>query len=114
MIVVVVLFLVGFSYVEFVFRVNWVGFGYIYMYVVMGEIFVFLIGWCMIIEYVFFVVLFVVVCSEYINFLCNGLVYMYFMEEFGVWYELVFVLFFDFLVFVLVIIVVLIICLGVK
>lgn len=85
MIVVVVLFLVGFSYVEFVFRVNCVGFGYIYMYVVMGEIFVFLIGWCMIIEYVFFVVLFVVVCSEYINFLCNGLVYMYFMEEFGVW-----------------------------
>lgn len=63
LVVVILFFLVGLFYVEFVVRVNCGGFGYIYIYVVMGEIFVFLVGWCMIMEFIFSFVLLVVVCS---------------------------------------------------
>lgn len=85
LIVVVIFFLVGMNYVEFLFRVSCFGFGYIYMYVGMGEIWVFVIGWCMIIEYVLFVVFLVLVCSEYINFFFNGFVYKFFEDLFGFW-----------------------------
>ena len=106
--------LAGLCYAEFSSRVNRAGSGYIYTYVVMGEIFAFLTGWCMITEYVLSAASLAVACSEYINFLCNGSVYKYFMDEFGVWHEPALASFPDLLAFALVLIAVLIICLGVK
>lgn len=114
MIAAVASLLAGLSYAEFASRVNRAGSGYIYTYVAMGEIFAFLTGWCMITEYVLSAASLAAACSEYINFLCNGSVYTYFMEEFGVWQEPALAPFPDLLAFALVIIAVLIICLGVK
>lgn len=114
MIAAIASLLAGLCYAEFASRVSRAGSGYIYTYVAMGEIFAFLTGWCMITEYVLSAASLAVACSEYINFLCNGSVYKYFMEEFGVWHEPALASFPDLLAFALVIIAVLIICLGVK
>lgn len=114
MIAAIASLLAGLCYAEFASRVNRAGSGYIYTYVAMGEIWAFLTGWCMITEYVLSAASLAVACSEYINFLCNGSVYKYFMEEFGVWHEPALASFPDLLAFALVFIATLIICLGVK
>ena len=114
MIAAIASLLAGLCYAEFASRVNRAGSGYIYTYVAMGEIFAFLTGWCMITEYVLSAASLAAACSEYINFLCNGSVYKFFMEEFGVWHEPALAPFPDLSAFALVIIAVLIICLGVK
>lgn len=114
MIAAIASLLAGLCYAEFSSRVNRAGSGYIYTYVAMGEIFAFLTGWCMITEYILSAASLAAACSEYINFLSNGSVYKYFMEEFGVWHEPALASFPDLLAFALVVIAVLIICLGVK
>ena len=114
MIAAIASLLAGLCYAEFASRVNRAGSGYIYTYVTMGEIFAFLTGWCMITEYILSAASLAAACSEYINFLCNGSVYKYFTEEFGVWHEPALAPFPDLLAFALVIIAVLIICMGVK
>lgn len=106
--------LAGLCYAEFASRVNRAGSGYIYTYVAMGEIWAFVTGWCMITEYVLSAASLAAACSEYINFLCNGSVYKYFMEEFGVWQAPALASFPDLLAFALVLIVTIIVCLGVK
>lgn len=70
--------LAGLSYAEFAARVNRGGSGYIYTYVAMGEIFAFLVGWCMITEFILSSASLAVACSQYINFLFNGSVYSFF------------------------------------
>ncbi|XP_078361660.1 cationic amino acid transporter 2-like [Oculina patagonica] len=106
--------LAGLCYAEFASRVNRAGSGYIYTYVAMGEIWAFITGWCMITEYVLSAASLAAACSEYINFLCNGSVYRYFMEEFGDWRVPALAPFPDLLAFALVLIVTIIVCLGVK
>lgn len=106
--------LAGLCYAEFASRVNRAGSGYIYTYVAMGEIWAFVTGWCMITEYILSAASLASACSEYINFLCNGSVYTYFIEEFGVWNEPSLASFPDLVAFALVIIATIIICLGVK
>ncbi|KAJ7387734.1 Cationic amino acid transporter 4 [Desmophyllum pertusum] len=106
--------LAGLCYAEFASRVNRAGSGYIYTYVAMGEIWAFVTGWCMITEYILSAASLASACSEYINFLCNGSVYNYFIEEFGVWNEPSLASFPDLVAFALVIIATIIICLGVK
>lgn len=59
LVVVVVIILFGLCYVEFVLCILVIGGLYVYMYVVFGEIVVWMIGWMIICEF-FLVVLFVV------------------------------------------------------
>lgn len=106
--------LAGLSYAEFAARVNRGGSGYIYTYVAMGEIFAFLVGWCMITEFILSSASLAVACSQYINFLFNGSVYSFFEEEFGAWNLPILDPFPDLLAFGLVLIATAIICLGVK
>lgn len=65
-IVVLVCVFVVFCYVEFVFLVFVLGSVYMYIYVTMGEVFVFLIGWDLMLEYLF--VIFVVVNGWFVYF----------------------------------------------
>lgn len=106
--------LTGLCYAEFSSRVTRGGSGYIYTYVAMGEIFAFLVGWCMITEFILASASLARACSEYIDFLFNGQVYAFFEQEFGAWNLPILGSFPDPLAFGLVIIVTLIICSGVK
>lgn len=114
MIAAIASLLSGLCYAEFASRVNRAGSGYIYTYVAMGEIWAFLVGWCMITEYILSSASLAAGCSQYINFLFNGSVYEFFKQEFGEWNEPFLGPFPDLLAFGLVVIVTLIVCLGVK
>lgn len=65
-----VLFVVLFSvffYVELGCCIFKEGLVYVYMYVMLGEIWVFILGWILVLEYIFVGVCLVCICSEYIN-----------------------------------------------
>ena len=106
--------LAGLCYAEFSSRISRNGSGYIYTYVAMGEIFAFLAGWCMITEFILGSATLARACSEYIDFLFNGMVYTFFKQEIGAWNLPILGPFPDPLAFGLVIIASLIICSGVK
>lgn len=76
-VIVIFLFflLFGICYVEFSLRILKCGLVYVYCYVVFGEIWVFIVGWIMILEYVIVIVVLVRICSEYIDYIFGGRVY---------------------------------------
>ena len=106
--------LAGLCYAEFASRVNRAGSGYIYTYVAMGEVWAFMVGWCMITEFILSSASLAAACSQYINFLFNGSIYRFFMEEFGGWKEPALAPFPDPVAFSLVVIATIVISFGVQ
>lgn len=91
-----------------------VGLVYIYIYFFFGEIWVFIIGWNMILEYVIGIVLFGRVSSEYIDFIVGGVIWKFFIDNIGQFNVIGLGIYLDFLVFVFVFVVFLIVVSGVK
>ena len=107
-------FLSGICYAEFGCRIPKAGSAYIYTYVTMGEIWAFIVGWNMLLEYIIASASVARSCSEYINSVCNGVIYDFFMKEIAVWHVPALGPFPDFLAMALAFIVTVIVCLGVR
>ena len=107
-------FFVGLCYAEFASHVTKAGSAYVYTYAVLGEIWAFLTGWCMIAECVLNASSLASACSEYVNFLFHGEVYRFFKVEFWTWYGTPFAQSPDFVAFALVLLMSLVVSLGVQ
>lgn len=81
MIVVFLVILFLFCYVEFVVCVLKIGFLYVYIYFVLGEIWVFIIGWNLILENVFVSVLLVNEFSKFLNFISGKKILKFMIEN---------------------------------
>ena len=107
-------FLSGICYAEFGCRIPKAGSAYIYTYMTMGEIWAFIVGWNMLLEYLIAAASLARACSEYINSVCNGIIFDFFMKEIATWHVPALGPFPDFLAMALAFIVTVIVCLGVR
>ena len=101
-------------YAEFACRIPKAGSSYIYTYVALGEIWAFIVGWNIILEYIIASSSLARACSEYINALFGGEIYRFFMNNIATWNHPGVAPFPDLLAFVLVIAVVALVCLGTR
>lgn len=101
-------------YAEFGCRIPKAGSSYIYTYVALGEIWAFIVGWNVILEYIIAAASLARACSEYINALFRGEIYHFFMNDIATWNHPGIAPFPDFLAFGLVIAVVILVCLGTR
>jgi len=101
-------------YAEFACRIPKAGSSYIYTYVALGEIWAFIVGWNIILEYIIASSSLARACSEYINALFGGEIYRFFMNDIVTWNHPGIAPFPDFLAFGLVIAVVIIVCVGTR
>lgn len=76
--------LVGLCYVEFVVMMLVFGSVYFYFYVIFGEGMVWFIGWCLVLEYLFVLVLVVVGWLVYLISFIIIMLYMFFLDLFSV------------------------------
>lgn len=107
-----VVFLCGFLFVEYGSCFFDGGFLYMYIYVMLGEILVFVVGWNIVLEFLFNGVSLVWMCSVFINYVINGILFVFFLKYLD-WSIFGSVYFFDFFVVVIVFVVMIILCLGV-
>ncbi|XP_048586707.1 high affinity cationic amino acid transporter 1 [Nematostella vectensis] len=75
----------GICYAEFGCRIPKAGSAYVYTYVCLGEIWAFIVGWNMILEYIIAAASLSRACSEYINSLSGGKIYQFFIHKIGSW-----------------------------
>ena len=101
-------------YAEFACRIPKAGSSYVYTYVALGEIWAFIVGWNIILEYIIASSSLARACSEYINALFGGEIYRFFMNDIVTWNHPAIAPFPDFLAFGLVIAVVIIVCVGTR
>ena len=62
----------GICYAEFSSRIPKCGSAYVYCYAALGEIWAFIVGWTMILEYVIVTAVLARTCSEYIDYIFGG------------------------------------------
>ena len=84
-------------YAEFSSRVPKCGSAYVYCYAAVGEIWAFIVGWTMLVEYVIAMAVLARTCSEYIDFISGGEIYTLFKEKVVTWDNPVMAPFPDFL-----------------
>lgn len=104
----------GLCYAKFGCRIPKAGSAYVYTYTALGELWAFITGWNMILEYVIGASSLGRACSEYIDSLSGGVIYTFFMKELGWWDSPAFGKFPDFLALLIVLFIAFIIGLGVK
>ena len=107
-------FLSGICYAEYGCRIPKAGSAYVYTYVTMGEMWAFVVGWNMLLEYLIASATLARACSEYVNSICNGVIYKFFMKNVATWHEPVLGPFPDFLAMGLAFIVTVVVSLGVR
>ncbi|XP_031558493.1 high affinity cationic amino acid transporter 1-like [Actinia tenebrosa] len=108
-------FLSGLCYAEFSSRIPKAGSAYIYTYVALGELFAFIVGWNMILEYLIAAASLARSCSEYINSIAGGEIYKFFINDIASWKDITFLgPFPDFLAMAIGVIITVIVCLGVQ
>ncbi|KAJ7379566.1 Cationic amino acid transporter 4 [Desmophyllum pertusum] len=101
-------------YAEFGCRIPKAGSAYIYTYVALGEIWAFVVGWNIILEYIIAGASLARACSEYIDTVFHGEIYHFFMNDIATWNYAAIGPFPDFLAFGLVVAVVILVCLGTR
>ena len=101
-------------YAEFSSRVPKCGSAYVYCYAAVGEIWAFIVGWTMLVEYVIAMAVLARTCSEYIDFISGGEIYTLFKEKVVTWDNPVLAPFPDFLALALALAVVLIVAVGLR
>ena len=107
-------FLSGICYAEYGCRIPRAGSAYVYTYVTMGEIWAFIVGWNMLLEYLISAASLARACSEYINSVCNGVIFNFFMKKVATWHVPALGPFPDFLAMSLAFVITIIVCLGVR
>ncbi|KAJ7379569.1 hypothetical protein OS493_013961 [Desmophyllum pertusum] len=101
-------------YAEFGCRIPKAGSAYIYTYVALGEIWAFVVGWNIILEYIIGGASLARACSEYIDTVFHGEIYHFFMNGIATWNYAAIGPFPDLLAFGLVVVVVILVCLGTR
>ena len=105
----------GICYAEFSSRVPKCGSAYVYCYAAVGEIWAFIVGWTMLVEYVIVIAVLARTCSEYIDFMSGGEIYTLFKEKVVTWHNPFLSPFPDFLAMTLALVaVVLIVAAGLR
>lgn len=107
-------FLSGICYSEFGCRITKAGSAYVYTYTSLGEIWAFIIGWNMILEYVIGTASLGRASSEYIDSITGGVIRKFFIDNIGQFHVSGLGSYPDFLAFVLVLAVSLIVASGAK
>lgn len=107
-------FLSGICYAEFGCRVVKAGSAYVYTYSSLGEIWAFIIGWNMILEYVIGTASLGRASSEYIDSIAGGAIRKFFIENIGAFNVSGLGSYPDFLAFILVLLVSMIVASGAK
>ena len=107
-------FLSGVCYAEFGCRVTKAGSAYVYTYSSMGEIWAFIIGWNMILEYVIGTASLGRASSEYIDSIAGGVIRKFFIEHVGKFHASGLGTYPDFVAFTLVLLVTGIVASGAK
>ena len=107
-------FLSGICYSEFGCRITKAGSAYVYTYTSLGEIWAFIIGWNMILEYVIGTASLGRASSEYIDSITGGVIRKFFIDNIGQFHASGLGSYPDFLAFVLVLAVSLIVSSGAK
>ena len=102
------------SYAEFGCRIPKAGSAYIYTYVTLGEIWAFIVGWNIVLEYIIAGASLARACSEYIDAVFQGKIYHFFMQDIATWNHAGIAPFPDFLAATIVVAVVTLVCLGVR
>ena len=102
------------AYAEFSSRISKAGSAYVYTYVTLGEIWAFIVGWNIVLEYIIVGASLARACSEYIDTLFHGQVYRFFTQDVVTWNVPGIALFPDFLAGGLVIAAVILVCSGVR
>lgn len=102
----------GICYAEFSSRVSKYGSAYVYCYTTLGEIWAFVIGWTMILEYCIVGAVLARTCSEYVDFIFEGEIYNLFKEKVATWNYSLLGPFPDFLALFLLITVSVFVCFG--
>lgn len=101
-------------YAEFACRIPKAGSSYIYTYVALGEIWAFIVGWNILLEYIIATASLARACSEYINALFGEEIYRFFMNDIATWNHPGIAPFPDLLAFGLVIAAVALVCVGTR
>ena len=104
----------GICYAEFGSRMPKAGSAYSYSYVAVGELWAFVVGWNMILEYLIAAATLARACSEYINSITKGYIYKFFMDEIATWNVSGLGRFPDFLAMALAIVFAVIVSLGAR
>lgn len=104
----------GICYAEFSSRVPKCGSAYVYCYAALGEIWAFIVGWTMILEYVIVTAVLARTCSECIDFIFGGRIYDLFKDEVVTWNNSFLAPFPDFLALAIPIAVVLVVSAGMR
>jgi len=103
-----------FSYAEYGCRIPKAGSAYIYTYVTLGEIWAFIVGWNVVLEYIIAGASLARACSEYLDTVFQGKIYHFFMHDIATWNHAGIAPFPDFLAAAIVVAVVTLVCLGVR
>ena len=104
----------GICYAEFSSRVPKCGSAYVYCYAALGEIWAFVVGWTLIVEYFIAMAVLARTCSEYIDFISGGKIYTLFKEKVITWNDPFLAPFPDFLALGLAIAVVVMVAVGMR
>ena len=104
----------GICYAEFSSRVPKCGTAYVYCYTALGEIWAFIVGWTMIVEYLITMAVLARTCSEYIDFIFGGEIFTLFKDKVVAWNNPFLAPFPDFLALFLAIAVVTIVAVGMR
>ena len=104
----------GICYAEFSSRVPKCGSAYVYSYAGLGEIWAFIVGWTMIVEYPIVMAVLARTWSEYIDFISGGEIYTLFKEKVITWNNPFLAPFPDILALLLAITVVVIVAVGMR
>ena len=104
----------GICYAEFSSRVPKCGSAYVYCYAAVGEIWAFIVGWTMLVEYIIVRAVLARTCSEYIDFISGGEIYTLFKEKVVTWNNPFLAPFPDFLALALALAVVVIVAVGLR
>ena len=75
----------GICYAEFSTRVFKCGSAYVYCYTTVGEIWAFIVGWTMILEYRLVGAVLARTCSEYVDFILGGAIFNFFKDKIACW-----------------------------